>query len=179
MFVSSLASLPAALGLTTLRRVAIVLHLRPRETCESGALRVCEQRRYTVAVHVGGLIASSEMTGRAYDDGGRTVHHLATSPPLTSPHARPLVSARHPSQRQPRSSQTLRPAALSTACQPDAPFGDPRQCCTSTVVCRKRRSRAALRASEGLCHSARSEHTPPCLQWDGAWLGVQCHRVHT
>ena len=37
--------------------------------------------------------------------GGRTVHHHATSPPLTSPHARPLVSARHPSQRQPRSFQ--------------------------------------------------------------------------
>jgi hypothetical protein len=34
---------------------------------------------------------------------GRTVHHHATSPPFTSPHARPLVSARHPTQRQPRS----------------------------------------------------------------------------
>jgi hypothetical protein len=37
--------------------------------------------------------------------GGRTVNHHATSPPLTSHHARPLASARHPSQRQPRSFQ--------------------------------------------------------------------------
>ena len=108
--------------------------------------------------------------------GGRTVHHHATSPPLTSPHARPLVSARHPSQRQPRSFHPNSPRgpSLTTACQPDVPAcmlrvtAAPAPSYAGSVV-----HVAALRASEGLCHSARAEHTqPPCLQWDGAWLGL-------
>jgi hypothetical protein len=103
--------------------------------------------------------------------GGRAVHHHATSPPLTSPHARPLASARHPTQRQPRSFQTLfAPRPAHPACQPDVPR-------SVSLLHQHRRVRsvvhvAALRASEG-CASARAEHTqPPCMQWDDAWLGV-------
>jgi hypothetical protein len=74
--------------------------------------------------------------------------------------------------------QTLiRPAApLPPACQPDVPAcmlrvtAAPAPSYAGSVV-----HVAALRASERLCHSARAEHTqPPCLQWDGAWLGVYC-----
>jgi hypothetical protein len=39
---------------------------------------------------------------------------------------------------------------------------------------------AALRASEGLCHSARAEHTqPPLLAVGRCLAGCQCHRVHS
>ena len=96
--------------------------------------------------HPPGSVASSHPTHRA---GGRTAHRHTTSPPFTSPHARPLVSARH-AARSPKPSS---PAARSlSACQSTYHGCYPRHCCTSTVVSRARRSRCSVEGagSKGL-----------------------------
>jgi hypothetical protein len=99
--------------------------------------------------------------------GGRTVHHHATTPPLTSPHVRPLVSARHPSQRQPRSFQTLFAPRLSLPAQRASPtyrVYATRHCCTTIVVCMKRCSRCSAEGAKGCAtlHALSTHSLPAC-----------------
>ena len=107
--------------------------------------------------------------------GGRTPHHHSTSPPLTSPHARPLVSARHPSQRQPRSSNLNSPRGPSptTACQPDVPAcmlrvtAAPAPSYAGSVV-----QVAALRRAKGCAtlHALSTHSLPACSGTVLGWI---------
>jgi hypothetical protein len=94
--------------------------------------------------------------------GGRTACHHATSPLLTSPQARPLVSALYPNaapaRYPPNHPQQAAPRAMYRVCAPC-------HCCTRT--CRALRSRCSAEggvAAEGGVHSqpARVERVTHC-----------------
>jgi hypothetical protein len=103
-----------------------------------------------------------------YPTGGRTAHRHATSPPLTSPHARPLVSACHPTRRN-NPTTVISPSSWGPACQ--------RTARVLRVTAAPTPSRVVHVAAEGGVQSkggggVRGAQRPACSGTVLGWVGV-------
>jgi hypothetical protein len=98
----------------------------PRGSCERAAVRVAhmvghpcmdtEHRTFTRLTVPPSTLGQTLIAALLHSASTSTSH--ATSPPLTSPHARPMVSARHPTLRQQEPTQQFTPPAPPRRARP-------------------------------------------------------------